>query len=156
MDENGLIGAEGGMPWRLPDDLRYFRRKTLHKPILMGRRTYAAIGKALPQRDNLVLTRDDAFAAPNVQRIATFRGACDFACEQGAQELVVIGGAQVYALSLPRVTQIYLTRIHAAFAGDTWFPPIDWGQWDQVACEPHAAGEDHPQAFSFIELRRRR
>lgn len=155
MDENGLIGANDGMPWHLPDDLRQFRKRTLHKPILMGRRTFEAIGRPLEKRDNLVLTRDDRFAADGVQRVAGVGAALDWAHDHGARELAVIGGAQVYALTLPRADRIYLTRVHDAFSGDTWFPPIDWNEWVEEHRERHPADDKHAQAYSFIELRRR-
>lgn len=155
MDQNGLIGAGGDLPWRLPEDLRHFRRKTVGKPILMGRRTFESIGRPLPKRDNLVLTRDASFAAEGVRRVGSFREARDAARAAGARELVVIGGAEVYALALPRVDVIYLTRVHDVFEGDTYFPGIDFEDWEQVARERHPADAEHPFAYSFIELRRR-
>lgn len=155
MDENGLIGANGGLPWRLPADLRHFKRRTIGKPILMGRRTFDSIGRALPGRDNLVLTRDVDFAAPGVRCVAGFRQAREIAREAGAKELMVIGGARVYELALPGAKRIYLTRVHEAFEGDTRFPAIDWDEWVQVRRDDHAADEKHAHDFSFIELRRR-
>ncbi|MDN5938248.1 MAG: dihydrofolate reductase [Salinisphaera sp.] len=153
MDENGLIGAGGVMPWHLPSELRHFRRKTLHKPVLMGRRTFAAIGGPLKQRDNLVLSRDPQFTAAGVQRVASVEEAC--AQADSAAELVVIGGAQVYALALPAVSTMYLTRVHAGFAGDTWFPDIEWRQWEESSCEHHPADADNRWAYSCMEYQRR-
>lgn len=154
MDENGLIGADGDLPWRLPADLRHFKINTMGKPILMGRRTFESIGRPLPGRDNLVLTRDRGFAAEGVHRMAGLDAALAWAHAQGAQELAVIGGAQVYALALPRVQRLVLTRVHASFDGDTWFPALDWSEWRELARETHAADERHRYDFSFIELER--
>lgn len=154
MDENGLIGAAGGLPWRLPADLKHFKRRTLGRPILMGRRTFESIGRPLPGRDNLVLSRDPAFVVDGVRRVADIDAAVDWARAQNVDELVVIGGAQVYALVLPRVDRLVLTRVHAACAGDTWFPELDWSAWHEVARETHAADDRHGYAFSFIDLER--
>lgn len=154
MDEDGVIGAAGGMPWHLPADLRFFKRKTLHKPIVMGRRTFAAIGRALPRRRNLVLTRDAGFAAEGCERVASLDAAKKIAAGDGAAQLMVIGGAQVYALALAQAQRLYITRIHARYDGDTWFPAIDWSQWQLVDREDHAAENDAAPAYSFMEWRR--
>ncbi len=154
MDADGVIGADGGMPWHLPADLRYFRDKTLHKPILMGRRTFAAIGRALPKRRNLVLTRDADFAAPGCERVSSLIEAKTIAAAAGAQQLMVIGGAQVYALALEQLQRMYITRIHARYGGDTRFPALDWSQWQLVDRDDHDAEAGVP-AFSFMEWRRR-
>lgn len=154
MDENGLIGAGGGLPWRLPADLKHFKRRTMGKPILMGRRTFESIGRPLPGRDNLVLTCDGAFSADGVHRVADLDEALDWARGQGAAELAVIGGAQVYALALPRVDRLVLTRVHSAFAGDTHFPAIDWPDWREVERKDYPADERHGYDFSFIDLER--
>lgn len=154
MDANGLIGAGGGLPWRLPADLKHFRRKTVGKPILMGRRTFESIGRPLPGRENLVLTRDSGFDAGGTHRVASLDEALNWAHEGGFAELAVIGGAQVYALALPRVERLYLTRVHSAFDGDTHFPAIDWREWCEVEREDRAADDRHAHDFSFIELRR--
>ncbi|HLQ85163.1 MAG TPA: dihydrofolate reductase [Salinisphaeraceae bacterium] len=151
LDENDLIGANGAMPWHLRADLQHFKRKTLHKPILMGRRTHTAIGRALPQRRNLVLTRNSRFAATGCERVASLAEARALAAAAHADQLMVIGGAQVYALALPHAQRLYLTRIHGRFTGDTWFPQIDWSQWRQVASETHAAPDEATPAFTFTE-----
>lgn len=154
MDANGLIGADGDLPWRLPADLKHFKQNTVGRPILMGRRTFESIGRPLPKRDNLVLTRDAGFEADGVQRVASLDEALAFAHEHGHDELAVIGGAQIYALALPRVDRLILTCVHSAFAGDTHFPAIDWRDWREVERVDHPADDRHAYDFSFIELRR--
>lgn len=155
LDENGLIGAAGGMPWHLPADLKYFKRMTTGKPILMGRRTHESIGRALPRRRNLVLTRARAYDAPGCECVASLDEARVRVARAGATQLVVIGGAQVYAQALAQARHLYLTRVHARFSGDTWFPHVDWSQWRQVAYEPHAAdAEAGTPAYTFMQWQR--
>jgi dihydrofolate reductase len=150
--ENGVIGRENGMPWHLPDDLRHFKALTLGKPVLMGRRTFDSIGRPLPGRTNLVLTRAAGWSVPGVTVVPDLESALRVAA--GAPELVVAGGAQVYALALPRATRIYLTRIHAVIDGDTRFPDIDPKAWRETAHELHPADARHAYAMSFITLER--
>lgn len=154
MDENGLIGAKGSMPWHLPADLRHFKQTTMGKPILMGRRTHESIGKPLPGRENLVLTRDPGYRASGCQTVGSFEQAQDFLGGR-AGEIVVIGGAQIYALALPVAHRIYLTRIHAVFDGDTWFPEFNSEDWETLSCTYRAADAKNPYSHSFIELLRR-
>ncbi|MES1949288.1 dihydrofolate reductase [Salinisphaera sp. S4-8] len=154
MDQNGVIGADGGMPWHIPGDLRWFKQQTLHKPILMGRRTFESIGRALPKRDNLVLTRDAGFYAEGVQRVGDIDTAIALAAAEGAGELMVIGGAQVYGLTLDRADTLQLTRIEATYRGDTWFPEIDWPQWQRVYEDYVPATADTP-AHRFMTWQRR-
>jgi len=156
MDQNGVIGADGGMPWHIPDDLRWFKKQTLNKPILMGRRTFESIGRALPKRRNLVLTRDSGFTAEGVERVADVEQAIDIAAADGAAELMVIGGAQIYGLTLERADTLQLTRIDAAYTGDTWFPEIAWDDWQLVdeQCVP-AAGDVPVHRFMTWQRRSR-
>lgn len=154
MDTNGLIGADGDLPWRLPADLAHFKRTTLHKPILMGRRTFESIGRPLPKRQNLVLTRAHGFRADGVEPVASLDAALARCAARDDPELAVIGGARVYALALPRAERLYLTRVHASFVGDTRFPAIDWREWTEIERSEHAADERNAYDLSFIELRR--
>jgi dihydrofolate reductase len=151
--ENGIIGRDNGMPWHLPDDLKHFKALTLGKPVLMGRKTFDSIGRPLPGRTSLVLTRASDWSVPGVTVVKDLEAAIDAA--GSAPELVVAGGAQVYALALPRVTRIYLTRIHAAIDGDTRLPPLDAADWREVSTELHPADARHPYAMSFVTLERR-
>lgn len=154
MDANGVIGAEGGMPWHLPDDLRWFKQNTRHKPIVMGRRTFESIGRALPQRRNLVLTRRPDFDGhDDVEIIGNFDTAVARVAATDAAELMVIGGAQIYALALPQAERLLITRIEAEYAGDTWFPDIDWTRWRLVADDPRAATDNTP-AYRFMTYER--
>jgi dihydrofolate reductase len=151
--ENGVIGRDNGMPWHLPDDLKHFKTLTLAKPVLMGRRTFDSIGRPLPGRTNLVLTRTPDWSVPGVTVVADLDAAIRAA--GSAPELVIAGGAQVYALALPRATRIYLTRIHAVIEGDTRLPDINLAQWIETECELHPADARHPYAMSFVTLERR-
>lgn len=154
MDRNGLIGAGGALPWHLPADLKYFKRNTMAKPILMGRKTLESIGRPLPGRDNLVLTRDAAFRADGVSSFTSLATALEWSRGLGCGELAVIGGAQIYSLTLPQVDHLFLTRVHGVFAGDTWFPHVDWRAWNEVRREDHAPDARHAYPYSFIELER--
>ncbi len=151
--ENGVIGRDNGMPWHLPDDLKHFKALTLGKHLLMGRKTFESIGRPLPGRVNLVLTRDAAFRPAGVTAVRSLDEAFSVAVAAGAPELVIGGGAQLYALGLPSVRRIYLTRIHAVIAGDTHLPDIGPG-WREVARTEHPADERHQHAMSFITLER--
>lgn len=153
-DENNLIGASGAMPWHLPDDLRHFRNMTTGKPIVMGRRTFEAIGRPLPNRDNLILTRNPDYRADGC-RVVGAMDEVEQAVAGDCPELMVIGGAQIYALALPAADRIYLTRIHAQFSGDTWFPTIDPDAWEQVSCQHGSVDERNQYPHSFITLQRR-
>jgi dihydrofolate reductase len=151
--ENGVIGRDNGMPWHLPDDLKHFKALTLGKPVLMGRKTFDSIGKSLPGRTNLVLTRVASWAVPGAAAVPDLDAALREA--GAAAELVVAGGAQVYALALPRASRIYLTRIHAVIEGDTRLPDFDLSAWHETSRELHPADARHAYAMSFITLERR-
>jgi dihydrofolate reductase len=152
--ENDIIGRDNALPWRLPEDLRYFRRVTMGKPVIMGRRTFESIGRPLPGRCNIVVTTNPAFEAEGVRVVHDFEEALTVAAavagRDGAEEVMLIGGAQLYALGLPRVERIYLTRVHGAIPGDAVLPPVDWAAFREVAREEHAACEDNPWAYSFL------
>lgn len=152
--DNGVIGRDNRLPWRLPEDLRHFRRLTLGHPVLMGRKTYESLGKPLEGRDNWVLTRTaDYAAAPGVrvfQNLAVALAAAE--AQQGP--VYVIGGAELYRQTLPYAQRLELTQVHADVAGDTHFPDWDRQQWRVLAQEPHAADERHAHAYTFLSLRR--
>jgi dihydrofolate reductase len=152
MDENGVIGREGRLPWRQPADLMHFKVLTMGKPILMGRKTFDSIGKPLPGRTNLVLTRDAAWAREGAIPVRSLDDAVERSGE--AAELMVIGGAEVFRLALPRARRIYLTRIHAKVQGDTHFPPVDWSSWREVERQAFAADEKHAYGMTFLTLDR--
>ena len=150
---NGVIGRDNGLPWRLPADLAHFKRLTLGHPILMGRRTWDSIGRPLPGRLNLVLTRDPSFQAAGasvVHSLAEARAAAG-----GAERLMVIGGAELYRACLDAADVVHLTEVDAEPEGDVYFPPFDEADWREVRREAHPAGEDDEYAFVFRVLERR-
>jgi dihydrofolate reductase len=152
MARNGVIGRDNSLPWHLPADLRHFKSITLGKPILMGRRTFESIGKALPGRTNLVLTRDARWRAEGVLVVHSL---CDALAQvAGAAELAVIGGAEIFRLLLPQATRIHLTLVEADVAGDTSFPAIDSSQWIERDRRVYAADERNAYNMSFITLER--
>jgi dihydrofolate reductase len=149
--ENNLIGDRDRLPWRLPDDLRRFKSLTMGKPIVMGRKTYASIGKPLPGRKNIVVSRHD-FQSEGCVAAASIEQALQAA--EPAPEVMVIGGAEIYRQVLPMTDVIYLTRVHAEIPGDTYFPDIIWDDWMEVESEYHAADDRHAFAFTFLKLTR--
>jgi dihydrofolate reductase len=139
--ENGVIGRNGAMPWHLPEDLRRFRRMTTGHPVVMGRRTFESIGRPLPGRHNIVMTRDPAWRAEGVTvagNLAEAIAAAGLDPRARAPRIFVIGGAQVYAEAMPVATAIELTRVHARPEGDTRFPGPDPAEWERKAAEPGA------------------
>lgn len=152
MDRNRLIGRGNALPWRLPADLRHFKAVTMGKPILMGRKTYESIGRPLPGRHNIVISRNSAFNAPGCTLAASLDAALTAAGE--AAEVMVIGGAQLYAEALPRAQRIYLTRIDAGFDGDAWFPALDADVWRECQRTEHAPDGDNPHPYTFLVLER--
>jgi dihydrofolate reductase len=149
--ENNLIGDRDRLPWRLPDDLRRFKSLTMGKPIVMGRKTYASIGKPLPGRKNIVVSRHD-FQSEGCVAAASIEQALQAA--EPAPEVMVIGGAEIYRQVLPMTDVIYLTRVHAEIPGDTYFPDIIWDDWMEVESEYHASDDRHAFAFTFLKLTR--
>lgn len=154
--DNGVIGRDGGLPWHLPADLRHFKRLTVGKPVVMGRRTFESISKPLPGRQNIVLTRSPDWRAEGVTTVPNLAEAVAAAgLQQGArpEEIMIIGGAAVYADALPSARRVYLTEVHAAPEGDTVMPPFDPAVWRETAREFHAA-EGEAAAYSFVTLER--
>ncbi|MHC1479261.1 dihydrofolate reductase [Frateuria aurantia] len=156
MDRAGAIGVDGSLPWHLPDDLRWFKQISLGKPVLMGRATAASIGRALPGRLNLVLSRqtDPAPFAGQVLvgSLEQAVGACQAA---GNRELMVIGGGQVYALCLAQAARIFVSRVDTQVPhADTFFPPLDLAQWREVSRQHHPADDRHAWAFDMLCLER--
>jgi dihydrofolate reductase len=144
---NNVIGAEGDLPWRLSDDLKRFKAITMGKPIVMGRKTWDSIGCPLPGRQNIVITRQTDFVAEGCDVVASADEA--IAATAGADEVMVIGGSQVYSLFLPNAERLYLTRVHAEVAGDAFFPQINESQWCLVNDEPHSADDRNAFDYSF-------
>ena len=155
--DNGVIGAAGRMPWRQKSDLQRFRRITLGKPVIMGRRTFESIGKPLSGRDNLVVSGDPMFSPAGVKVVGGLQEALAQAAETarktGAHEIMIIGGGAIYAASLPFVDRLYLTHVHGSPDGDTHFPSYAREEWRAVESENQAAGADdsYPVTFAIYE-----
>lgn len=154
--DNYVIGCRGQLPWgRIPADLRHFKALTLGHPVVMGRKTYDSIGRALPGRPNLVVTRQAGWAAPGCEAVASVLGALARAQELDAEVVCVIGGGEIYREALPAADVVYLTEVHHAFEGDATFPDLSPTTWREETRERHDADADNPYAFSFVTLRRR-
>jgi dihydrofolate reductase len=152
--DNRVIGKDGAMPWHLSEDLKRFKRITVGKPVIMGRKTFESIGKPLPGRHNIVLTRQPGWHAAGVTvvpNLAEAIAAAGLDPRTRADTIMVVGGAEIYAQALPFATRIELTEIHAVPEGDTYFPELDPARWRETFREVHPAGETHP-AFDFVTL----
>jgi dihydrofolate reductase len=160
MAENGVIGRDNRLLWRLKTDLGRFRRLTMGKPMIMGRRTFQSIGKPLPGRETIVLTRDAGFSAEGVHVARDWKEAVakgeGLAARMRADAVAVAGGAEIYALALPHVQTLYLTEVQTAPEGDAVFPSFDRSQFREVKRESHPKGPDDEHPFTFIDLERRR
>lgn len=149
---NNVIGVDGGLPWRLSEDLRRFKEITLGKPMIMGRLTFESIGKALPGRRSIVITRQANYEAEGCDVVTTMDAALELASD--ADEVMIIGGGKVYEQLLPMTDRIYLTRVHADFDGDTFFPEIREDEWQIVSSEPLPSNDERPFSISFQTLER--
>lgn len=155
MTKDRVIGVNGQLPWHISDDLKRFKRLTMGKPIIMGRKTLDSIGRALPGRKNIVLTRDpDSVSIPNVEIATTFQEAYELAKE--APECFVIGGNSTYEEALPKADRLYLTLVHKYFAGDTYFPEFDLDRdFTVLEREEHAHPTDPELTYSFLIAQRK-
>lgn len=151
--ENGVIGANSKLPWRLPADLRRFRALTTGHHVLMGRKTCESLGRSLPHRVNIVVTSQPDYVAPGYKVASSIDAALNMVHNDG--EVFVIGGASLYAQMLPRAQRFYLTQVHAYVPGDTLFPEFDRDQWQELERRRYEADHRHPYAFSFITLERK-
>jgi dihydrofolate reductase len=143
---NGVIGVDGRLPWRLPEDLQHFKRLTLGHPIIMGRKTWESLGKALPGRENIVVTRTPGYEAPGAAVASSLEAG--LALCSGEPVAFIIGGQGLFAESLPFASGLVLTEIHRDYEGDTYFPPFDRSQWRQAQREPHMAADG--TKFDFV------
>jgi dihydrofolate reductase len=153
--ENGVIGRDGTMPWRLKSDMRHFRAMTLGKPVVMGRKTYLSTSiKPLPGRTNIIITRDASFTAPGALVATSLDAALDAArgdaMRRGINEVAVIGGADVYAQAMPLATRLEITEIKLKPEGDSRFPAIDPAVWTEASRTSHPAGESDDGAYDFV------
>ena len=158
VSENGVIGKDGDLPWRLPDELKFFKRLTVGHTLIMGRRTFESIGRPLPRRRNLVLSRDPSYRAEGIEVFPDLDAAfatCAPQDEAESPDLFVVGGATVYEQSLPLAGHLFLTRVHTKIDGDTRFPDVDWSLWNRVSSEPHPADTKHAHSFTMEHYVRR-
>lgn len=157
--ENGVIGANGAMPWRLKSDLQRFKALTFGRPVVMGRKTFVSIGRPLPGRTNIVVTRDPEFRAAGVVVTSTPADAMAIATGDAlrrfATDIAIIGGAEIYAQSIDRADRLEITEVHARPEGDTRFATIDAADWEEVARLRNPAGPDDSADFSYVTFRRR-
>ncbi|HVW66235.1 MAG TPA: dihydrofolate reductase [Candidatus Peribacteraceae bacterium] len=155
VSENNVIGKGGTLPWHLPADLAHFRALTTGKPVIMGRKTFASIGRPLPNRQNIILTRDETFQAEGCDIAHTLDDAIAMAEDGGAGEAMVIGGEQIYQSAMSLATHMYLTLVHTYVEdGDAFFPEIDYRQWQETERVEHPADEENPIPFSMATYER--
>ncbi len=156
---NGVIGRDNGMPWHLPEDLKHFKKITLGHPILMGRKTFESIGKALPGRSNIIVTRQTDWRAEGAIVAPSLEQALEYGAEEaeklGVDTLMVIGGAELYRQALPLVRRIYFTEVHVEVEGDTTFPRLDHGEWKELERWDFGEQNNNSPAYSFVTLERR-
>jgi dihydrofolate reductase len=152
--ENNVIGRDGQLPWRLKSDLKHFRELTIGKPVIMGRKTYVSIGKPLKDRTNIVLTSDLGLVAPGTVLAPSLDAALAFArqdaARRGVDEIMIIGGSDVFAAMMPKADRLEITHVHAAPEGDALFPPIDPAIWQKVRYAAHPAGPDDDAEFTVV------
>jgi len=156
--ENSVIGREGQLPWRLKSDLQHFRSITMNRPVIMGRKTYESIGKPLKGRTNIVLTRDFGLVAPGAVLATTLGAALGYARQdaekRGVDEVMVIGGSDIFADTIEKADRLEITHVHASPEGDSYFPPIDPELWFEAESQEHAAGPDDDAAFTVVTYQR--
>ncbi|KHD86057.1 dihydrofolate reductase [Heyndrickxia ginsengihumi] len=148
-DEKGIIGKDNQLPWHLPEDLKYFKELTWGHPIVMGRKTYESIGKALPGRTNVILTRDSHFHAENCLVFSNKHDLLRWAYEKN-EEIFITGGAEIFALLLDDVDRLYMTKIHEDIEGDTYFPMINWNEWQLISSKRGLKNEKNPYDYEFL------
>ncbi|WP_416729410.1 dihydrofolate reductase [Fictibacillus sp. JL2B1089] len=146
MDENLAIGKDNDLPWYLPNDLKHFKNVTMGKPIVMGRKTYESIGKPLPGRENIVVTRDENYQAEGT----TVVHSVDEVLKKETEELCVIGGTEIFKLFMPVADRLYVTEIHHTFDADTYFPEINRAEWREVSREPGIVDEKNKYPHDFV------
>ncbi len=145
----GVIGLDNGIPWHLPADLQHFKRKTLHHHIIMGRKSFESIGRPLPHRTNVVVSRDPFYLASGCLIVHSVDQALELALENGETEAFIIGGAEIYRQSMPFWDLLYITEVDVEVDGDTFFPAVDWNEWRLLHQESHLPDEKNPYSYHF-------
>jgi dihydrofolate reductase len=151
---NNAIGKDGQMPWHLPNDMKHFKNVTWGMPVVMGRKTFESLGKALPGRKNIVITRQEGWTADNTVVVKSLEDALFVAGQTDAQEVMVIGGGEIYKAYFEKAKRIYMTRVEATPDADTFFPAIDGKQWQLISQRNHEADEKNPFNYSFQQWER--
>jgi dihydrofolate reductase len=154
MDENRVIGKNNQLPWHLPADLKFFKKSTMGHPIVMGRKTYQSIGRPLPGRENIIITRNQEFSCEGCTVLHSVNELIQYA-QQLEQEIFIIGGAEIFKEVFPVADRLYITKIYAEFEGDTYFPKIDMEQWKPVFREPGVTDEKNPYRYEFFIYERK-
>jgi len=154
--ENNVIGRDNSLPWDLPDDLQFFREKTEGHPIILGRKNYESIGRPLPNRTNIIVSRQEGLEIEGCTVFTSIEEAIDWAKQIDDEEIFVIGGGQIYQITLPLADRIYLTRVHEEIEGDVLFPELSEDEWEEVECTEHPKDDRHEYAFSFITYDRKK
>ncbi|MEZ4958373.1 MAG: dihydrofolate reductase [Saprospiraceae bacterium] len=152
--KNNIIGRNNEIPWYLPADLQYFKRTTIGHHIIMGRKSFESIGRPLPKRTNIVITRDPFFVATGCIVVHSLREALDLAGANGEEEAFIIGGGEIYKMALPLLDRIYLTEVDVKMDGDVFFPDLNLEEWLEVSREPHEADEKNAYNYAFVVLER--
>ncbi|VUD62194.1 Dihydrofolate reductase type 3 [Thalassocella blandensis] len=157
--ENGVIGVDNGLPWKLSADLKYFKQVTMGHPMVMGRLTFDSIGRPLPGRKTVVVTRQQDWSCDGVDvahdLTEALQKAQDLSDEMGVDKIMLVGGAQLYKQALPLCQRLYLTRVEASIDGDAFFPALDLNQWEEVSNERYEADSNNSYAYSFLQLKRK-
>jgi dihydrofolate reductase len=154
--ENGVIGRDGKLPWRIPEDMKWFRERTAGRPLIMGRKTWESFPKRpLPGRTNIVITRDASYEADGAVVVTSLAAALDVAAGERPEEIMVIGGAEIYRAALPLARRIYLTSVHGEIEGDTHFPAIDRSDWNEAIVGVYPSSAERAIGYSFVILDRR-
>ena len=154
--KNNIIGKDNDLPWHLPDDLKWFKEKTRGRHVIMGRKSFDSLGKPLPKRVNIVITRDKNFAHSGLEIVHSIPEALRFAQAEGEEEVFILGGGNIYTQTMEIWDRLYLTEVNAEPEGDTLFPVVDYSKYDQVFEEAHQQDEKHAYGFTFKIFDRRR
>jgi dihydrofolate reductase len=154
MDENRVIGKDNQLPWHLPEDLKFFKRVTMGHPIVMGRKTHDSIGRILPGRENIVITRQPTFQCEGCTVFYSVQEFVNYSRNQG-EEFFVIGGAEIFKETFPFADRLYITKIHEVFEGDTFFPEFVESEWELISCEQGIKNEKNPYDYNFMIFQRK-
>ncbi len=147
--ENNVIGSHNELPWKLPNDFKYFKNKTWGMPVIMGRKSYESLGKALPGRINIVVTKKNDWIADDVITVNNIDDAIMEATKSDTKEIFIIGGGEIFKQTMDKISRIYITRVHATVEGDAFYPEINSLEWHIVYSQPFPADEKHDYAYTF-------